>query len=476
VEKKIVKRWLKFGLGLALVVLLVWLAFFWKRPKTVSEQKNVPVAGDRVSPLDSIQSIELSNQKSKVKFAKNEDGGWIIVEPQMAMVDPTFGGAFLDVLSELQIVRTLEKIEPEKLAEYGLNPSFAVLKFEFLDHKVRALHIGNPNPTRSGLYAYYEDEPYLFLVHPRIRMFLDKAPDFFRYRRLMGIQYEQISEVKIVVDDAKLREMLGVPNKRYLIRQKTQEGPVWLMLEPIQETLDVRPVSQFLGWFRPQSAIAEKVMDINEEDLAKWELEPPRAYFEFKFPDRTEIIKVGKEKDGYIYLLQIQRNEILGYDRNTILKLLSKDFRSPYLMQGEERFGFDRVEVNFPASQNKGYTVVKLDDEFWAIDGHLDKKFPRKRIAWLAQGFVSQQIMGYIDQRPVEFKKYNLQVPRLKIRYYSGGKLEREFWVGEMVQAEKRYYVYDAVNDNLVWYKNNVAKFIPPEEKYFLMEDKEKAE
>ena len=197
------KKWIGIAISLILVLGLAWMAFYWKRPGPV---KNNP----RSAPMDQpqmmldfsvIKSMEIINAKGKVKFERDENGKWWVVEPKKDMAAMFFLGAFLDELSKVSPKGWIPKSDQEPLARYGLDPPSATLQFGYKDGKTKALRIGNLNPSGEALYAFFEDDSDVYLVSTRLRMFSQNDPDFYRLRSLMGVTREGIREFIAVVQD-----------------------------------------------------------------------------------------------------------------------------------------------------------------------------------------------------------------------------------------------------------------------------------
>lgn len=465
------KKWLGLLLSLIVVGVLVWLAFFWRRPesKPQPEQTTSTPLSYQLIDLSRVKSFLLENDYGSIKFSKNEYGIWGIVEPVKSMTDPLFFGGMIDVLSQTQKGRVVATAEEESLDKYGLENPYARFTFELDSGEKKHLRIGRPNPTMSYLYAWYEESPEIFLIHPRIRMFLNHPLTWYRFRRLIGINSSQVSELKITVFDPELRKKLAVPKVRHLLCEVTENKIKWYLLEPVKEEAESGAVSNFLGWLEKVS-IAEEVQDISPEQEKEWGLASPRAEIEILYPDRVQKVLIGAEKNNLIYLYQPEQHKILGYPLEQIYQLLGTEFRQRTLFPWEEREQVDEVEIIFPR-RNYQYRLVKINDKEWEVKDQPEKKFHKKRTRWVFRALYRTKIDGYINQRPIDFKKYGLQIPKIKIKYYKKGEILREFWIGDWDAKKYKCYVYDPNKDLLVWYSENIGEWFPPDEKYFLIKE-----
>jgi len=468
------KKWLGIALSLAGIGILAWLAFFWRRPDSAPKEK--PVLEEEPSgmaTLDKVKSFELINARGRVKFARDQDRIWWIVEPVKDMPDPLFGKALLDDLAKLYPRGVIPKSAQEPLSQYGLDKPLATLIFEYDDGYKKVLKIGKKNPAGEALYCLFKDEPDVLLIPARFRMFIQEDPNSYRFRRLIEVKPEQVQEFKMVVLDPQLRQELWAPELRDVLIQTTDRGKAILLMAPVKEKAEGGQVFGILNWME-RFSIADSIQDVTRADLASWQLDPPRAYFELIYPDRTQKILVGREKDNLIWLFQEQRMVVLGYNQDRILDFLSRDFRTRGLLTQNEVPAFNRIEVKFPASQKPGYTMEKLDDILWAIDGDQGKKFHKNKVSWITSYFVNTNLDGYINQRPVSFAKYGLQKPELELKFYTAAGLAHEIWIGRWNKSAKRCYVYEPNRDALGWYSQNAADWIPPEGDKFLIRPQER--
>jgi len=464
------RRWWGIGLGLAVIAILVYFAFFRGRSEKIPAAKIGSAENSPVIDLDPVKAFELINSKGNVRFVKDEQGRWWIEEPGKDFPDPLFFGGMMEVLAELTRKRIVTRADPKILPQYGLDPPTATLIFEFQDtRKKKTLRIGKVNPAVNALYAWYQDEPEVFLLQPKIRMFVVKGFNELRFQKLMRIKSDQAQELKIVVLDPELRKELAAPEVRTLVKQDTSSGPAWLLLDSGGSRNDGGQTANLLVWME-RGSFASRILDLGEEELKAWGLAPPRAYFEITFPDRNEKILVGKEKAGLIYLMQENQLKLLGYQKEFLLELLGRDFKIHQLITQADLAQFDRMEVGYP--EGKSYQLVKLDQNFWTLGGDAGKKFPARKTAWLYEPFLFQEYPGAIRERPINFENYGLQNPAAKLKFYSGPELRLEIWIGKWESRKAKCYVYVPAQDLLVWYNLNLNERIPPEADAFLAGEK----
>ncbi len=457
-------RWL--GIGLLVIAALVGVAFFWKRPAPVPESKPAIPAGSPLIDLNRVKSLELIKDAGRVKFEKDEQDRWLITEPEKDMPDPLYFGGMTDVLSQLTRQTMVGSPDRKLLPQYGLEPAYATLVFEFKEGSPKkVLRVGRPNPAMSALYAWYEDEPEVFLIQPKIRMFLSYSFGEFRYRRLIGIEDEGATDFKVVVSDPELRKVLGVPETRELARLTAASGPAWILLDPNGNKTDNGQVESILSWMQKNS-VADKVISITPKEIKAWGFDPPQAYFEISYPGRVEKVLVGNPQNGLIPLLQPGRMRVLGYAGNRILNYLGSDFKTHQLLAGDDQMKLDRIELSYP--DGKTFTLIKLNPNSWAIDGDPKKRFNALKITWLTEPFVMMEYQNYIRERPVAWGKYGLEPPRLKLKFFSGKDLMVEVWIGNWDSSAGENYIYIPARDLLSWYARDLMQGIPPGADAFL--------
>jgi hypothetical protein len=469
------KKWISMALGLAVIAVLAYLAFAWQRKpepsqKTGSSASTIPRLPKMVE-LDRLKSLKIQNELGIIKFAKGEDGSWKIVEPGKDLPERIFFNSFIDELDKLGPVVQIPPEEQEAMSQYGLEKPLQSLSLEYDDGRSKVLKIGKDNPTGDYMYTLFEGEPDVLLVRSRLRMFLQNDWSYYRFRRLSDISREQIKELRVVVLDPQLREQLEVPEMRHLMLQTTSVGRAWVYLEPYYGPAESQAVGNLIGWME-KASLAADLKEIKKEELSAWQLEPPRAYLEMVYPDRSEKVMVGRELSGKIYLYQDKRPVILGYDKNTILELLARELRPHKLLRKPEMKILTKVEVDFPGSSNAPYNIARLDQEHWAVNRDPAKKFPKVRLSWLTLNFTERELDGYVGERPIP-PRFGLQKPRVDLKFYSNAGLEYEIQIGAWDQKLRRCYVYYPQKDLLVYYGEDVAEWIPPDADKFLLNIKQ---
>jgi|GEM_PF-1461982 len=461
------RRWLPVGIGLIVIGILLGLIFFGNRFRSRTEgAKSGYAPNSPVIDMEKVRAFELSNSKGKIKFARDEQGSWEISEPERDVPDPLFFGGMTDVLSQLTRIREVTAAERNNLAPYGLDIPVATLTFEFKDSSERKiLRIGKPNPEMGALYAWYEDEPDIFLIQPKIRMFVVMGFSELRFRRLGNIKADEAQELTIVVQDPELRERLDVPETRHLVKQVGSFGPTWLLVGEKESKPDNGQTDTILRWMETTS-IAEQVISVKSSELKKYGLNPGRAYFEITFPDRKEKIQVGKEDDKLIYLKQEFRDAVLAYQKGQILKFIGSDFKVHRLLTVDDANRLNQIEVTYPGG--KSFRLKKLNSKFWTVDGSEDKKFEAYKVSWVSDHFFNDEYQGYIRENPIDWEKYGLKNPRVMLKFLSGDVVLLELSVGKWDAREGKCYVYVRSQDFLTWYGLDLMKGMPPDESVFL--------
>jgi len=290
-----------------------------------------------------------------------------------------------------------------------------------------------------------------------------------RYRRLIRIKAGDAQEFKIIISDSELRKELGVPETRNLIKQTTAYGPSWFLMDTTGSKDDGGQTEEILRWME-LGAISDRVFDITPDQLKKWGLDPPSAYFEIVFPYQTEKILIGKEKEGWIYLFQEKRWVLLGYKKDEILDFLGRDFQVHKLMTDNDVIKFNQIELGYP--DGKIFKLIKLDSNFWSIGGEQKNKFQAEKIVWLIEPFITTDYRKIIRERPIPLEKYGLKNPRIKLKYYSGQDLILEIWVGKWDKKQVKCYVYVPNKNILSWYTLDLMEGIPPDASAFLAGEK----
>ena len=175
---------------------------------------------------------------------------------------------------------------------------------------------------------------------------------------------------------------------------------------------------------------------------------------------------MGNERDGLIYLMQEKRFKLLGFQKPPILEILGSDFRTHKLLLENDLVKMDQIEISF--ADGRDFKLVKQDQGFWAVGGDREKKFEARKTYWVTEPFVISDYLGYLTERPINFERYGLQPPRAKLRFYSGGQLFLEVWVGNWEAGKAKCYAYLPGPDQLIWFNFDLAGKIPPDPGVFL--------
>jgi len=469
------KKWIYLGSGLAVLAVLTYFAFFWRRApiEPRNQGSTVPFADEgppQMVETDKLKSFELINKEGRMKFARNEEGIWYISEPAKDNVQGVFFRALMVELGKMGVAGIIPKSEQEPLAQYGLEPALYTLNLEYDDGRNRTLKVGKENPNGDYVYTRFEGEEQVMMAPDSIRLFLARGLDFYRHRQLLNIEQAEIVELRIKVLDPALRAQLKTPELKRIALQKTKDGKRWVYLEPFQGAVDPEAISLAVGTL--ETGMGDQIRDIAPRDLSAWGLNPPRAYLEIVYPDRVEKVLVGKEQGDLIWLYQDVREAVIGFSREQVLQILGNDYRIKILMWPEEPRGFNKIEVSFPEAEKPGYSLESADGPRWRVSGREHEQFRKGARNWLTRNFTDRRFVGYLDQRPVP-AEFGLKTPRINLKFYSSAGLMHEFQIGKWDKQQSRCYVYDAAKDMLVWYAEDLAEWVPPDGDSFLVKNGE---
>jgi Domain of unknown function (DUF4340) len=208
---------------------------------------------------------------------------WVIASPSPAMGDRQAIQEFLKSLDQLQ---TGIFLAPNEVPDSGLDKPSLILKiWQARDPREPAtsassdprgdlavnLRIGRRDVARKSIYARIEGDPTIMAIPDTANSFLPRNPLAFRDRQVLGLDTDQIEQIKLVGPSRKVT--LNAPIFKVGRQNLGITPPGWWMVEPVQSPADPQSMGhllRLLGNFRADSLVTEK-----SENLEKYGLKVP---------------------------------------------------------------------------------------------------------------------------------------------------------------------------------------------------------
>ncbi len=122
--------------------------------------------------------LEITRGKQIMEFDQNNKNQWEIIKPFHAVADAQLCNNFIESLSELTSLHSINRTEP--LSAYGLDPGSLHIHLELKSGLPIDLQVGAMDPTREGLYAYLPRKGELVLLSLTFGAELNRPIDAWR--------------------------------------------------------------------------------------------------------------------------------------------------------------------------------------------------------------------------------------------------------------------------------------------------------
>lgn len=147
---------------LALFGLAVGLVVWWSQSGRGADPEPTPTPGPdplwRLTPQDVLEiSIEGVEQGTTIRARREEEQGWVLLEPQDEGLQAN-AGRIERAVTALVVLRPVEVLDDVSLTEYGLEDPLYRVTLVLQDGSSRSLLIGRQAPTGDVSYARRPDD------------------------------------------------------------------------------------------------------------------------------------------------------------------------------------------------------------------------------------------------------------------------------------------------------------------------------
>ncbi len=303
-----------------------------------------------------ITSLQLDKNDAKL-IAVTGNGHWQITEPIRTRADDF---AVENVLSTLQSLKMEREVEAaaQNLQPYGLDNPTLHLSFE-ADGTSHQLRIGAKAVVRDQYYASSDQENRVVLISSTQQQSLDKSLFDLRSKKFFTFTSDQVDRIEIVHPEARL----------VVARLDKQR---WQDATAVEIKIKSSRVESLLN--RLILLRAERFVEDEEEDMARFGLDPARIKISLSAKGKIETLLFGSSsEEETIYAKGENMPGVAMVDEKPLEEI------PVALSDLEDRtlFSFDLDQVKAVALKLAGGTArLERQEEKWIWTGDEDLKEP----------------------------------------------------------------------------------------------------
>ncbi|MFO8058355.1 MAG: DUF4340 domain-containing protein [bacterium] len=419
------------------------LAYFYVFERGPTEKKKEWEPEKIISKESRLEKITFKRPSGTIVFERRGNS-WLITEPVKSPPDPILMNELVPRLTQLKKERIIH-LHPENLKTYRLEDPQVEIMLDLAGQETdKRILVGKMNYTKDHLYAQLGSEPAVFLIKPDILPFLYHDLSVYRAKSLLLHSPSRVVSMEVKVLDPQLKEQFPRITEMKLIKQGQKGKPhKWIFVKPFQEASTSRSVELLL--MRLHSNAGEKVIDIEENELAKYGLDDPRLKIIFSIADGTkEEVILGdiNQEEKKAYLKNTARNEVIPAGMQTFSLITTFPFRKEYLLKGPEGRNITRIEINYPALPDKGFTLVHDSPRLFAFEDDPSKKSLTRLTQSLLRPFRSMPVKYVYNKPPYPREEYGLEKPRFTMKAYEDETLSLDVAVGDTATEGNATYTY----------------------------------
>ncbi len=427
---------------LAVTLVLLAVASYYLKVTGPREHQQIEEAEAHLLRLEPAQvtSIELRRGEERIALRK-EAGAWKMTEPISTAGDEDAVQYLLERLQELKQERVVS--DEAVLGDFGLRPSKLSVHVEMGGEK-GVLHLGDDNPTGSGVYASVDESSQVFLLEAGARERLGRSRYDLRDKELLKISRPQVRH--LVIERSGERIAL----------KKGEEG--WELTVPVKTLADADVVDRTLDAFLRGKA--QSFPEEDPRDLEQYGLAPPdiRLTFAKEAGKEPVIFLIGKPaEDGYyarrgtsgpVFTLERWRVEDLPKETLEVRDRKIFDFEKEAVVQ---------VEIQGP----DGEVVAKKKEDEWRIEGPDTLKGSEQRISDLLWDIKFAKIAGFFDDPAERPDPKVLADPTRRISLTVEGKEDPlRFFIGQQVAGQENWYAKRATDEEIFLLSSDTVELV----------------
>lgn len=349
------------GLLIAAIVLAAFLgALYWSNHHSSSADttaKSVEDTPPKILFFDPPSATGLTidrKDKPSLVLSRSSSGVWQITSPKPLAADQESVSSVITALSSLNADRLIED-KPANLSPFGLAAPVLELVVTLKDNKARKLLIGDQTPSGNAYYAMLDGDSRLFTLSSYIKSSLDKSSDDLRDKRLLTVDFENLSQVEVITH--------GQNKKQDITFARSKDA--WQILRPGPFRAESSQVEDLIRSLKV--AQMEIVPDSNEAKIAQaFSSAAPFAIAKVTGTSGTQELEIRKAKDEcYAKSSALPGEYKVSATVATGLNKSLDDFRNKKVFD----FGYDdpnKVEIH---DGSKAYFLSRTGSDWWGPDG-----------------------------------------------------------------------------------------------------------
>ncbi|MCX8071671.1 MAG: DUF4340 domain-containing protein [Candidatus Binatia bacterium] len=229
---------------------------------------------------DDVQRFSLVRADGTVTLVR-KDGQWIVEQPGS---NPADGPTVRSFLSTLRTMRAIDfpNDQPADLSPYGLdNPRLRIVLFLGKDQAEKHVLIGGENPEKkSEIYVQTSGVPTVYTVSDWVWRDLNKNPNDFRDKLVLGYDAEQLRAVQVTRADGSSFRVVAKDKDQWTVEGIDGKPALTVIRQWLQDIHD----------FRGYEIAAD-----NPPDVAPYGLDKPMLTFDLFGAEQQALgsIRVG---------------------------------------------------------------------------------------------------------------------------------------------------------------------------------------
>jgi len=273
------------------IILCILVGFYYfydihwvtKQEEKISEAKRI-----FPHPGEGVEKIHLKSPKGIVVLEK-EEKDWFIRKPFQGLADAWSVEQIINTITSERWEGKLEPL-PKDLKVFGLTRPQTEITLEGKGFKSPwTLYVGSENPTKTLLYLRVDHDPYLIMVRPYFKNYLNKSADDLRDKHVIRFDKEKVFKVawqiggKFFEAEKKEGEWHLIKPTEEDIASEDIESLIWQLKGLTFRKIIEKPehLLSYYGLAKPLASVQlmnEKGIFIGEIDFGKKE-KPSPTYF-----------------------------------------------------------------------------------------------------------------------------------------------------------------------------------------------------
>ena len=423
------------------IVFIVLLAAVLFMNKEQAKKDEIKEEAKKLLNLKKEDVTEIFLSANNIHAVK-EDDQWKITSPVETDGDKSAIEGVLGMFNWAKIERTISH-DTSEFANFGLEPPIAEMILVHKDGK-DTLFVGDKTPTGSFVFARKGSEVKVFLTTTTLKTNAEKKLFDLRNKKVLGFEKNNVQSFNLKNESGDFTI--------------SKRGAEWKLDEPIDFGADKTKIDQVLNGVN--NANAKEFVDEDPENLSTYCLSKPKIQIDVFLGENKarKSLFIGKMKEDKYYAKDDSRRPVFLVDSSFVSKLSVTlfDLRNKNV-------------ANFSTSDVDSFSLIYIDSTITcakdtAGDWQVIAPEFRKAKSWKVSGITSAvsnlRVDEFVDDNPTNLRKYGLDNPTIKARFFKDGKIVRELLVGK--KSEEMVYVKTDDLKSVYLAKKNLLEQLTP--------------